>query len=214
MKRAHAPGLVMLGIVAACGCRESAGLHGAAAPATHAGEEAPARGRCPGGATRKRGGGRTAARSCLGGRGPAAADQSAARASGSGRHGTGPRALDRCRGGGGRGLHARGLLGRLDALHLRRAGGARRDAARQPVPTHLHRPRERPIRRGRRAAAAGRARTTSSSTASSPRCRCCGRDSWPTRSTPATTKRASTRSTPWRPSPTCRPTRFGATSGG
>ncbi len=42
MKRAHAPGLVMLGIVAACGCRESAGLHGAAAPATHAGEEAPA----------------------------------------------------------------------------------------------------------------------------------------------------------------------------
>ena len=42
MKRAHAPGLVMLGIVAACGCRGTAGLHGAAAPAAAAGEEAPA----------------------------------------------------------------------------------------------------------------------------------------------------------------------------
>ena len=48
------------------------------------------------------------------------------------------------------------LSRRLDALHLRRADHGRGAAAAQPLPPHLPRPGERPARRGRRAAGAGR----------------------------------------------------------
>ena len=191
MKRAHAPGLVMLGIVAACGCRESAGLHGAAAPATHAGEEAPAAPGAPAAHAEAGAAGRPAVmsrRRRLSARAPIVRPDCRALVI------TGP-----------------GQEHSIDAEAAEDAGYTLVDFSDDWTPTSSPRPaapdgqplanryrrifiglaNDHPTKTASRCRPAPR--TTSSSTASSRRCRCSGRDSSPTRSIPATTKRASRR---------------------
>ena len=151
--------------IAALGCRQSAQLHGEGAPANHAGEPGP------GGAA---GAGAPPAKSPAKPRGPVPeAEALKPRPDLPPERralvviGAAPAQNDQpARPGEERWIDADlaeaagytlvDLSRRLDAVHLRRADGRRRRAAAQPLPPHLRRPGERPARRGRRAAAAGR----------------------------------------------------------
>ena len=114
-------------------------------------------------------------------------------------------ALGRRRRRGGGGIHAARSFGRLDAVHLRRSR-CRRRGSRCPIGTGASSSGWRTTSSTRTASRWSPApRITSSSTASRPRWACCVRASSRTNSTPATIRRARTRSTRSRPSPTSRP---------